>query len=41
MPGGFVVHDRLSLRQAIDEILFLDEYSKQDDWDRLVAYLPL
>jgi predicted nuclease of predicted toxin-antitoxin system len=41
MPGMFVVNDRMPLRQAIDEILFLDEYSEQDEWDQLVVYLPL
>ncbi len=41
MPGMFVVNDRMPLRQAIDEILFLDEYSEQDEWEQLVVYLPL
>lgn len=41
MPGVFVVNDRLALRQAIDEILFLDECSEQDEWNQLVVYLPL
>lgn len=41
MPGIFVVNDRLSLRQAIDELLFLDEHSEQDEWDGKVLYLPL
>jgi hypothetical protein len=35
MPDIFVVNDRLSLRQAIDKLLFLDEYSEQDEWDRM------
>jgi len=41
MPGVFIVNDRLSLRQAIDEILFLDECSEQDEWNHSVVYLPL
>ena len=35
MPDIFVVNDRLSLRQAIDKLLFLNEYSEQDEWDRI------
>jgi predicted nuclease of predicted toxin-antitoxin system len=41
MTGVFVVNDRLALRQAIDEILFLDECSEQDEWSKKVVYLPL
>lgn len=41
MPGVFVVNDRLALRQAIDEILLLDDCSEQDEWKRLIVYLPL
>jgi hypothetical protein len=41
MPGVFVVNDRLGLWHAIDEILFLDECSDQDEWNQLVVYLPL
>jgi predicted nuclease of predicted toxin-antitoxin system len=41
MPGVFIVNDRLALRQAIDAILFLNECSKQDEWNHLVVYLPL
>ena len=41
MPGVFVVNDRISLRQVIDEICFLDEYTEQNEWDCLVVYLPL
>lgn len=41
MPGVFIFKDRLSLREAIDELLFLDEYSKQAEWNNLVVYLPL
>lgn len=41
MPGVFVLNDRLSLRQAIDELLFLDECGEQDEWRNLVVYLPL
>lgn len=41
MPGVFVVSDRLSLQQAIEEILFLDEYSEQNEWRSSIIYLPL
>ena len=41
MPGVFILNDRMSLRQAIEEILFLDEYSKPNEWENLVVYLPL
>lgn len=41
MPGVFVVNDRIALRQAIDEILFLVEFSEQGEWNQSVVYLPL
>jgi hypothetical protein len=41
MPGVFIVNDRLSLQQAIAEILLLDEWSQQAEWRNLVLYLPL
>lgn len=28
MPGVFIVHNRLSIRQAIDEILFVNDFSQ-------------
>ncbi len=41
MPGLFVLSDQLSLRHAIDEILFLDDCSEQEEWRGLIVYLPL
>jgi predicted nuclease of predicted toxin-antitoxin system len=41
MPGVFILNDQVSLRQAIDELLLLDECSSQDEWNNLVVYLPL
>ena len=41
MPGVFIVNDRLALQQAIEELLFLDEWGQQDEWNNLVVYLPL
>jgi predicted nuclease of predicted toxin-antitoxin system len=41
MPGVFVVHDRMSVRQAIDELVLMDEGSEQAEWAGLVVYLPL
>ena len=41
MPGVFVVNDRLSVRQVIDELLLLDEASETSEWAGIVLYLPL
>ena len=41
MPGVFVLNDRLSLRLAISELLLIDEYTEQAEWNNLVVYLPL
>ena len=41
MPGIFVVHDRVAVRQALEELLLLDTCSDQDEWKGLVAYVPL
>lgn len=41
MPGIFVVDDRISVRQAIDEILLIEVCSEQAEWVGLVVYLPL
>jgi predicted nuclease of predicted toxin-antitoxin system len=41
MLGVFVVHDRMSIRQAIDELLLMDACSEQGEWSGLVVYLPL
>jgi len=41
MPGVFVLNDQVSLRQAIDELFFLDECSSQEEWNNRVVYLPL
>lgn len=41
MSGVFVVNDRLAIRQTINELLFLDECSEQDEWSQKVIYLPL
>ena len=41
MSGMFVVNDRTSIRQVIDEILLLIECSKQAEWQGVVLYLPL
>lgn len=41
MPGVFVIDDRLSVRQAIDEILLIEDCSEQAEWVGLVVYLPL
>jgi predicted nuclease of predicted toxin-antitoxin system len=41
MPGVFVVHDRMPVRQAIDELILADEGSEQGEWAGRVVYLPL
>jgi hypothetical protein len=41
MPGVFVVNDRRPVREAIDELLMIDECSEQAEWSGLVVYLPL
>ncbi|MEH2266350.1 hypothetical protein [Nostoc sp.] len=41
MSGLFVVNDRMPIRQAIDELLLLINYSDQSEWKGIVLYLPL
>ncbi|MGG6239866.1 DUF5615 family PIN-like protein [Nodosilinea sp. AN01ver1] len=41
MAGMFVVNDRMPMRQAIDELLLLIDYSDQAEWKDIVLYLPL
>ncbi len=41
MPGVFVLNNRLPVRQAIDELLLIDAWSEQEEWNGLVLYLPL
>ena len=40
MPGLFVVNDRLSIKQAIDELLFYAMYTEQQEWNKKVLYIP-
>ena len=41
MPGVFVLNERMPIRQAIEELLLIDECSDQEEWSNLVVYLPL
>jgi predicted nuclease of predicted toxin-antitoxin system len=41
MSGVFLINDRMSIRQAIDELLLLNTCSQQDEWKGIVLYLPL
>lgn len=41
MSGLFVVHDRMPIRQVIDELLLLIDCSQQSEWKGIVLYLPL
>ena len=40
MTGLFVVNDRISIRQAIDEILLLENCTEQEEWKGTVWYIP-
>ena len=41
MPGVFVVGARMSVAQAIDEMLLVVQCSSEKDWVGLVTYFPL
>ena len=41
MPGVFVLNDRLPVRTAIEELLFVDANSQMSEWNGRVIYLPL
>ena len=41
MPGVFVLNDRLSTRQAIEEIVLLASKSEASEWAGIVLDLPL
>jgi hypothetical protein len=41
MPGIFVIPDRMSIGQAIDEILLSDACSNPEEWKNRVLYFPL
>lgn len=40
-PGVFVVSDRMTVRQATDELLLVEACSEQTEWAGLVVYLPV
>ena len=41
LPGVFVVNDRFSVGQSIQQILLVVTLSEQTDWNGRVLYLPL
>lgn len=41
MPGVFVVGDSVSVAQAIEDLLFLDDLSLEGEWEGRVFRLPL
>lgn len=41
LAGVFVLSKQVSVRNAIDELLLLDELTEQVEWANQVAYLPL
>ncbi len=41
MTGLFVVNDRIAIRDAIDELLLLNDCTEQEEWKGIVLYLPL
>ena len=40
MPGVFVIHDKVPVREAIDAILLADGASQPDEWRDQVEFLP-
>lgn len=40
MPGVVEISDRLPIVRAIEEILFLAEFSHENEWEGQVLYLP-
>ena len=40
MTGLFVVNDRLSIRQTIDELLLYAVYTEQEEWNGMVLHIP-
>ncbi|MEM8723318.1 MAG: DUF5615 family PIN-like protein [Cyanobacteria bacterium P01_G01_bin.39] len=40
MPGLFVVNDRISIRQSIDDLLLYVMYTEQQEWNKKVLYIP-
>ncbi|HEX5273140.1 MAG TPA: DUF5615 family PIN-like protein [Gemmataceae bacterium] len=41
MPGVFILPDRMSVGQAVDEVLFLALEVAPDEWKDQVLFLPL
>lgn len=41
MSGLFAVNDRMPIRQAIDELLLLNDCSEHSEWKEVVLFLPL
>lgn len=41
MAGVFVVHDRIGVGQAIDELLLIASCSEQDEWKQRIVFVPL
>lgn len=41
MPGLIIVPAKLSIGDAIEQILFLHEHARAEDFDQQVRYLPL
>lgn len=41
MPGVFILHDRLPIGRAIEEIVIIADCSTDDEWKGRVEFLPL
>ncbi len=41
MPGVFEVSRKVSLNDAIEDIILIAECSSEAEWEGLVVYLPL
>lgn len=41
MPGVFEVSQRTPIAQAIEDLLLLDDYSMEGEWEGQIRFLPL
>jgi hypothetical protein len=41
MPGVFEVSRKVSIGQAVEDLLLLAEYSLENEWEGQICYLPL
>lgn len=41
MPGVLIIRQQVPIGRAIDELVFIAECSRDDEWNGLIRYLPL